>query len=342
MSYLDAMKKREAGGQSQASVGGLAKANLLDLYDRMLTIRRFEERVTELYAEGKLPGVVHMYIGEEAVATGVCSSLRNDDYITSTHRGHGHLIAKGGNVSRMMAELYGKATGYCKGKGGSLHITDASLGMLGANGIVCGGLPIAVGAAYGAAKIRHTDQVVVAFFGDGASNEGWFHESLNMASAWKLPVVFVCENNLYGVGTRLRRIAPLEDLALRASAYGIPGASVDGNDVLAVREAGAEAISRARQGKGPTLLECKTYRHRQHFEGERQQYRDETERQRWLAKDPIVKLGTRMVESAIATQEELEQINRAVLGRIDEAVSFAEASPLPAPEDALADVFAEQ
>ena len=343
MSYLDALKKRKTfeGEQLAATVGGLPKAVLLDMYERMLLIRRFEERVTVLFAEGRLPGFVHMYIGEEAIAVGICSQLRNDDYVTSTHRGHGHLIAKGGNVARMMAELYGKVTGYCRGKGGSLHITDATLGMLGANGIVGGGLPIAVGAAYGAARIKRTDQVVVAFFGDGASSEGWFHESLNMASAWRLPVIFVCENNLYGVGTRLTRVAPMEDIVLRAAGYGMPGVSLDGNDVLAVREAGAEAISRARQGKGPTLLECKTFRHRTHFEGEQQKYMDEAERQRWLARDPILSFGLRLVEGGVATEAELQQIDRAVMGRIDEAVSYAEASPFPTPEDALNDLYAE-
>lgn len=318
----------------------LSKGTLLGLYERMLLIRRFEERVADLYAKGKLPGFVHLYIGEEAVAVGVCSVLRDEDFITSTHRGHGHTIAKGGDVSRMMAELYGRSTGYCKGKGGSMHITDMSVGMLGANGIVAGGIPIAVGAAYGAAKIRGTDQVAVAFFGDGASNEGPFHEACNMATAWDLPVVFACENNLYGVGTRLGRVSASEDVVARAAAYGMPGVTVDGNDVVAVREAAAEAVARARQGQGPTLLECKTWRHKGHFEGENPNYWDEDERQRWLTEDPITKFATRLIDAGMVAQDELDELDRKTQRRVDEAVDFAENSPDPAPEDALIDVFA--
>jgi pyruvate dehydrogenase E1 component alpha subunit len=240
----------------------------------------------------------------------------------------------------MMAELYGKRTGYCKGKGGSMHITDMSAGMLGANGIVAGGIPIAVGAAYGAAKVRGTDQVAIAFFGDGASNEGPFHEACNMATAWDLPVVFACENNLYGVGTRLGRVSASEDVVARAAAYGMPGVTVDGNDVVAVREAAAEAVARARQGQGPTLLECKTWRHKGHFEGENPNYWDEDECQRWLTEDPITKFATRLIDAGMATQDELDEIDRKTQQRVDEAVNFAETSPDPAPEDALVDVFA--
>ena len=326
--------------ETVASADDLSKGTLLGLYERMLLIRRFEERVADLYAKGKLPGFVHLYIGEEAVAVGVCSVLRDEDFITSTHRGHGHTIAKGGDVSRMMAELYGRSTGYCKGKGGSMHITDMSVGMLGANGIVAGGIPIAVGAAYGAAKIRGTDQVAVAFFGDGASNEGPFHEACNMATAWDLPVVFACENNLYGVGTRLGRVSASEDVVARAAAYGMPGVTVDGNDVVAVREAAAEAVARARQGQGPTLLECKTWRHKGHFEGENPNYWDEDERQRWLTEDPITKFATRLIDAGMAAQDELDELDRKTQRRVDEAVHFAENSPDPAPEDALIDVFA--
>jgi TPP-dependent pyruvate/acetoin dehydrogenase alpha subunit len=325
---------------SDPSADGQSKAALIGLYERMLLIRRFEERVADLFAKGKLPGFVHLYIGQEAVAVGVCSVLRDEDFITSTHRGHGHTIAKGGDVSRMMAELYGRSTGYCKGKGGSMHITDMSVGMLGANGIVAGGIPIAVGAAYGAAKIRETDQVAVAFFGDGASNEGPFHEACNMAAAWSLPVVFACENNLYGVGTRLGRVSASEDVVARASAYGMPGVTVDGNDVVAVREAATEAVARARAGQGPTLLECKTWRHKGHFEGENPNYWDEDERQRWLTQDPIQKYATKLIDAGIVTQGELDELDGVIQGRIDAAVNFAETSPDPAPEDALVDVFA--
>lgn len=319
---------------------GLAKDALLALYQTMLRIRRFEERVEYLYARGKLPGFVHLYIGEEAVATGVCSALRQDDFITSTHRGHGHTIAKGGDVAKMMAELYGRITGYCRGKGGSMHITDMSIGMLGANGIVAGGPPIAVGAAYGAAKLRHTDQVAVAFFGDGATNEGPFAEACNMASAWKLPVIFVCENNCYGVGTRIGRVAPTEDVAVRASGFLIPAVTVDGNDVLAVRAAAKEAVERARTGGGPTFIECKTWRHRGHFQGEDPSYMYGEEHNQWLAKDPIRRYGDALVGAGIATREELEAIDRAIQAEIDRAVEFAEASPWPEPETALEDVYA--
>jgi acetoin:2,6-dichlorophenolindophenol oxidoreductase subunit alpha len=320
-------------------VSTLSKETLLSLYERMLLIRRFEERVSDLFAKGKLPGFVHLYIGQEAVATGACSVLRKDDFITSTHRGHGHTIAKGGDVSKMMAELYGKVTGYCKGKGGSMHITDMSIGMLGANGIVSGGVPIAVGAAYGAAKIRKTDQVALAFFGDGATNEGGFAEAMNMASAWKLPVIFVCENNLYGVSTRLGRVAPTEDVASKASGFGIPAVTIDGNDVIAVREAVEEAVNRCRDGMGPSFIECKTWRHHGHFEGENTSYMDKGLHKKFLEDDPIKKLVSQLTGIAIATQEELDEIERKVLEKVDEAVKFAEESEFPAPESAMEDIY---
>ena len=313
---------------------------LLMLYRRMCLIRQFEERVGKLFARGKLPGFVHLYIGQEAVAVGVCSVLSTDDYITSTHRGHGHTIAKGGDVRRMMAELYGKATGYCKGKGGSMHITDMSVGMLGANGIVSGGLPIAMGAAYAAGKIRKSAQVVVGFFGDGATNEGPFHESANMASAWKLPMIFACENNLYGVGTRLGRISPTEDLIVRGSGYHMPAISVDGMDVLAVREATAAAVAHARAGDGPTFIEFKTWRYKGHFEGENPMYWDKDEFDAWFKRDPIQRLGSHMIEHGFAGQADLDAVNQDVERELDEAVRFAEESPLPNPEDALNDIYA--
>jgi pyruvate dehydrogenase E1 component alpha subunit len=325
---------------SGQGIGHVPAETLIGVYRRMVLIRRFEERVGKLFAKGKLPGFVHLYIGEEAVAVGVCSVLRDNDYITSTHRGHGHTIAKGGQVARMMAELYGKATGYCKGKGGSMHITDMSIGMLGANGIVSGGLPIAMGAAYGAGKIRKTDQVVVAFFGDGATNEGPFHETCNMASAWKLPLIFACENNLYGVGTRLGRISASEDISLRGAAYSMPAVTVDGNDVIAVREATAEAAARARAGQGPTFIEFKTWRQKGHFEGENPMYWDKAEYDAWLERDPIRLYDKRLTEAGIVTQTRLAAINQEVEAEIDAAVQFAEDSPYPRPEDALEDVFA--
>jgi pyruvate dehydrogenase E1 component alpha subunit len=317
-----------------------AQPGLAELYERILVIRRFEERVVTLFRRNKLPGFVHLYIGQEAVAVGACAPLRADDYITSTHRGHGHVIAKGGDPSRMMAELYGRATGYCRGKGGSMHITDMSLGMLGANGIVSGGLPIAVGAAYGAKLLRRTDQVVAAFFGDGATNEGPFHEAMNMAAAWQLPVVFVCENNYYGVSTRLDRVSPTTELTRRADGYAMTAVSIDGNDVLAVRDAMTEAVAAARRGEGPVFLECRTFRHRGHYEGENPHYWDPDERQRWLDNDPVTRTRERLAADGLS-EVAIAEIEARVVARIDEAVAFAEASPMPDPADALQDVFAE-
>jgi pyruvate dehydrogenase E1 component alpha subunit len=325
---------------SDPRTADLSKKELLDLYRTMLRIRCFEERVEYLFAHSKLPGFVHLYIGEEAVATGACAALRRDDYITSTHRGHGHTIAKGGDLGKMMAELYGKITGYCRGKGGSLHITDMNIGMLGANGIVAGGPPIAVGAAYGAAKIRRTDQVALSFFGDGATNEGPFAEACNMASAWKLPVVFVCENNLYGVGTRLHTVAPTEDVATRAAGFLIPTVTVDGNDVMAVYQAVNEAVHRARSGKGPSFIECKTWRHKAHFQGDDPSYMHGKEHDAWLEKDPIKRFARDLLDLGIASQEELDEIGTGVEAEIDQAVEFAEASPWPEATTALEDVYA--
>jgi pyruvate dehydrogenase E1 component alpha subunit len=311
----------------------------VELYRRMVLIRKFEEQVSKLYAKNKLPGFVHLYIGQEAVATGVCGNLRDDDYITSTHRGHGHTIAKGGDVKRMMAELYGKVTGYCKGKGGSMHITDLQIGMLGANGIVAGGIPIAVGAGYGAAKIRKTDQVVACFFGDGATGEGPFWEGINITQAWNLPVIFVCENNLYGVGTRLGKVMGSEDLAPRVKGFGMPVQVVNGNAVVEVWQAAGEAIERARQGKGPTFLECKTWRHRGHFEGENPTYFDQEEYNTWMKRDPIKTMQSYIQEKGLAEQEQLREIQKRVDEQIQAAVDFAESSDFPKAEAALEDIF---
>lgn len=264
----------------------IAKEAMMDMYLRMVRIREFENKAQSLFAEGKIPGFVHLYLGEEAVATGVCECLRDDDYITSTHRGHGHIIAKGGDLKYMMAELFGKATGYCKGKGGSMHIADRDRGILGANGIVGAGHNIAVGAGL-SASYRGTDQVCACFFGDGATNQSTFHEGLNMAAIWNLPVVFVCENNNYGISMSQTRHQAIKDVSDRAAAYGMPGIAVDGNDVMAVYEAASEAVARARKGQGPTLIECKTYRHRGHFEGDPSVYKPKDEQAEWLKKDPI-------------------------------------------------------
>jgi pyruvate dehydrogenase E1 component alpha subunit len=317
----------------------LTKEKLAEMYMKMLQIRCFEEKVFELYGQNLVPGTIHLYAGEEAVAVGVCSNLTTSDYITSTHRGHGHCIAKGAELKQTMAEILGKKTGYCKGKGGSMHIADFKVGMLGATAIVGAGLPVAVGAGL-SIRLRETDQVVACFFGEGASNQGTFHESINLASAWSLPVIFVCENNLYAMGTRQSRIMNIENIADRAAAYGIPGVTVDGNDVLTVHETSQNAVNRARSGGGPTLIECKTYRHKGHSRVDPAKYRPKEEVEGWLAKDPIKRLRVKLLQDRILTEPEVEMIERDVSLQIDEAVKFAVESPYPAPEEALEDVYA--
>jgi acetoin:2,6-dichlorophenolindophenol oxidoreductase subunit alpha len=317
----------------------LPKEKLAEMYRKMFEIRCFEEKVFELYGQNLVPGTIHLYAGEEAVAVGVCSSLRKDDYITSTHRGHGHCIAKGAELKRTMAEILGKKTGYCKGKGGSMHIADFNVGMLGATAVVGAGLPIAVGAGL-SAQLRKTDQVVACFFGEGASNQGTFHESINMASAWSLPVIFVCENNLYAMGTRQSRIMNVENIADRAVAYGIPGVTVDGNDVLAVFEASQKAVDRARGGGGPTLIECKTYRHKGHSRVDPAKYRPKEEVEQWLARDPLKRFKEVMLQNSDFSQSEVQEIEEKVAADIEDAVKFAVQSPYPAPEEALEDVYA--
>lgn len=316
----------------------LSNEKLIQMYRTMKRIREFETKAAELFAEGRIPGFVHLYIGEEAVATGVCANLKDSDYITSTHRGHGHIIAKGGDLKYMFAELFGRETGYCKGKGGSMHIADADRGILGANGIVGAGHNIAVGAGL-SAKYRDTDQVCVCFFGDGSTNQGTFHEALNMASIWKLPVIFVCENNLYGISMHQSRHQAIQDVADRAVAYNMPGVVVDGNDVLAVYEAAKEAVDRARNGQGPTLIECKTYRHRGHFEGDPTVYRDEDEVKEWLQKDPIPRLVEFMLDNNVVTEEEIKKIDEEIAAEIKEAIKFAEESPFPPVEAAVEDIY---
>lgn len=311
---------------------------LVAMYSNMLTIRLFETRVGDLFAQGKLPGFIHLYIGEEAVATGVCAHLGPGDFITSTHRGHGHLISKGGDLKRMMAELFGKKTGYCKGKGGSMHIADVDLGILGANGIVGGGPPIASGAAL-ALQYQGKNNVVACFFGDGASNQGTFHEGLNMASIWKLPVVFVCENNYYGISLSQARHQTISDIADRAKAYDMPGVVVDGNDVMAVFEAAGEAVKRAREGKGPSLVECKTYRHRGHFEGDPMVYRPKEEFEAWLKKDPLPRFEKTLREMKVLTDANMADIRKEIEAKIEAAVKFAEESPYPEPAEILQDVY---
>ncbi|MFQ5842506.1 MAG: thiamine pyrophosphate-dependent dehydrogenase E1 component subunit alpha [Thermodesulfobacteriota bacterium] len=316
----------------------IEKEKLIDMFQTMVRIRRFEERVCDEFAAGKIAGFVHSYIGEEAVAVGACAHLRNADRITSTHRGHGHVIAKGGKTERMMAELFGKKTGYCKGKGGSMHIADVDIGMLGANGIVGAGITIAAGAAL-SAKMRGTDEVAVCFFGDGASNTTRFHEGINLASAWKLPVVYVCENNMYAISVPQSYHQNIADVADRATAYGIPGITVDGNDVIAVYEAVGEAVARARKGEGPTLIECKTYRHKGHFEGDPQPYRTKEEIEKWKEKDPISRFQGKLIEMGVLSEAAADKIDQEMKEEMRKAVTFAEESPLPDPEETLEDVF---
>jgi pyruvate dehydrogenase E1 component alpha subunit len=317
----------------------LDNSKLLDMYRQMLTIRFFEEKVFELYGQNLVPGTIHLYAGEEAVAVGVCANLRRDDYITSTHRGHGHCIAKGARLDKTMAEILGRKTGYCKGKGGSMHIADFSVGMLGATAVVGAGIPIATGAGL-SIKLRGTDQVAACFFGDGASNQGTFHEGINLAAVWHLPVVFVCENNLYAMGTRQTRVMLIDNIADRAASYGIPGVVVDGNDVLAVFEATREAVERARRGEGPTLLECKTYRLKGHSRFDPAAYRPKDEVNEWLKKDAIARFQARLLEMGITTESEIQRIIDKARNDVEEATKFALESPFPQPAEALDDVYA--
>jgi acetoin:2,6-dichlorophenolindophenol oxidoreductase subunit alpha len=312
---------------------------VLHLYETMAMIRAFETRVRDEFARGRIPGFVHLYAGEEAVATGICAHLKDGDTITSTHRGHGHCIAKGCDVNGMMAEIFGKATGLCKGKGGSMHIADVSKGMLGANGIVGGGPPLACGAAL-SAKMLGTDNVCVCFFGDGAAQEGTFHESLNLAAIWKLPVIFIAENNGFAESTPVTYHCAIENIGDRAASYGIPGASVDGMDVLAVYEAAQAAINRARKGLGPSLLECKTYRYHGHFEGDQQLYKTEELQQKMLGHDPIKNLRDTAIQQNLATAQDFDAIDAQVKQKIDEAVVFADRSPDPALSEVDTDVYA--
>jgi len=319
-------------------VTNLSRELLANMFQKMLEIRFFEEKVFELYGQNVVPGTIHLYAGEEAVAVGVCSGLRKDDLITSTHRGHGHCIAKGADLKRVMAEILGKKTGYCKGKGGSMHIADFSVGMLGATAVVGAGLPIAVGAGL-TMKLGRKDRVVACFFGEGASNQGTFHESLNLASTWSLPVIFVCENNLYAMGTRQSRIMKLENVADRAVAYGMLGEIVDGNDVLDVYQAACRAVERARNDEGSTLIECKTYRHKGHSRVDSAKYRAKEEVQEWLAKDPIKRLREKMLRDNTLSQDETENIEKKASAQVEEAAKFALSSPYPSPEEALQDVY---
>ena len=313
---------------------------LHDLHRRMVRIRLFEEAAGKLAEAAKLPGFLHLYVGEEAVAAGVCVNLTDADSITSTHRGHGHLVAKGGQFRPMMAELMGKATGYCNGKGGSMHISSLELGMLGANGIVGAGSPIAVGAAF-THKYRDDGNVAVAFFGDGATNIGAFHEAANMACALKLPIVFACENNEYGEFTRRDQTMAITDIVDRAQGYGMPGVIVDGMDAVAVYEAAGEAIAYARAGKGPTLIEAKTYRFYNHHGVQNLglKYRPDSEVEVWKQRDPIFTLEARLTEIGVITADQVEAVWAELRADIADAIAFAEESPLPDKDQLLEDVY---
>jgi len=316
----------------------LTSETLLSMYERIALIRAFEETTMRQFADGRIPGFVHLYAGEEAVAVGVCTHLDDSDFITSTHRGHGHCIAKGVDVAAMAAELMGRRTGICKGKGGSMHVADVSKGMLGANGIVGGGIPLACGAGL-TAKVHGTDAVTICFFGDGASNQGTFHESLNLAAIWKLPVVFVCENNGYAEATTFEDHWSVMDVAARAHGYDIPGVVVDGLDPLAMFEAAGEAIARARRGDGPTLIEAKTYRFYGHEEGDAATYRTAEEVELHRARDPLTTLAAHLVEKGIATDAELERIRAAAQETVDAAYAAGAEAPWPDPSETVEDVY---
>jgi pyruvate dehydrogenase E1 component alpha subunit len=314
------------------------KEKLLWMYERMRLIRTFEDRVADLFTQGKLPGFVHLYAGEEAIAVGVMAHLKDRDRITSTHRGHGHCIAKGVDIKGMMAELYGKATGLCKGRGSSMHIADIDKGMLGANGIVGAGGPLACGSAL-TTKVLGTDEVTICFFGDGAAEQGTIHESMNLAAIWKLPMVFVCENNMYAVTTPTSYHCAAGEICARAMAYDIPGVAIDGTDVLAVYETAGEAVNRARRGEGPSLIEVRAFRYYGHFMGEPQTYKTKEEMEGYKARDPIKNFKDRLLERGLASESALTELDIWAEKMVEEAVRFAEESPLPAPEECLTDVY---
>ena len=305
-----------------------------ELLATMLKIRYFEQTAKTLYKEGLIPGSIHLYIGEEAIAAGACANLKDTDYISSTHRGHGHIIARGGDLNRMMAELFGKADGYNGGRGGSMHIATMELGILGANGIVGAGIPIATGAAF-SSFVRKSGQGTICFFGDGATNQGTFHESLNIASVFSLPVVYICENNLYGVGTCIKNTTKCQKLSIRSVSYGIEGITIDGNDVMLVYETVKKAVEKARAGKGPTFIEAETYRWQTHFEGEPDAYRPADEVKSWKEKDPITRFEKELLKQQIMDSDEIKVLHKDVQNQIEKAVEFAKASEQPDVNDVL-------
>lgn len=313
-------------------------ASYASYYRDMLRIRYFEEKVMELLAQNLIDGATHLFAGEEAVAVGACAAIKQNDYITSTHRGHGHCIAKGANLREMMAEVFGKVTGCCKGKGGSMHIADFNQGNLGANGIVGGSISIATGAGLSVA-MRGSKQVVICFFGDGASNRGCFHEALNMAAIWKLPVVYVCENNLYAMSAPAKDMFPTPDIAPRAAAYNLPWEIADGMDVLAVREAVGRAVDRARGGEGASLVECKTYRYYGHSRSDPRVYRTKEEENDWRTRDPIKLFREKLLSWQLFSVAQLDDIEASVQAEVEDAVQFAIDSPLPTDDQLYEDLF---
>jgi TPP-dependent pyruvate/acetoin dehydrogenase alpha subunit len=325
---------------SAATASALSPAEGRRVLYQLSLARAFEERVLKLVGDGSIRGTTHPYVGQEAVAVGTCLALRPDDLVVSTHRGHGHLLAKGGDPKRLMAELFGKATGYGGGKGGTQHMADFSIGHLGSNGVTGGGIPIGTGAAL-SVQMRGTGQVVAVFFGDGATNQGTFHESLNLASVWRLPAVYVCENNLYAMSTPFRDVCAIEHIAERAAAYGIPGVQVDGMDVMAVAGVVRPAVERARSGRGATLIECKTYRFLGHSKNDQRVYRSKEEEAAWRERDPIARFRATLLEQGLATAAELDAIARETLAAVDDAVSFAQRSPFPGPDALTAGVFSD-
>lgn len=309
------------------------------LYD-MILIRKFEETLKQLYQQGKIHGTMHLCIGQEATAVGACFPLNNEDKITSTHRGHGHSIAKGTDVNKMVAELLGKVTGHCKGKGGSMHIADMTVGNLGANGIVAAGLPLGVGAAL-TSKMKELGYVVLCFFGDGATNEGAFHESLNLASIWKLPIIFFCENNLYGMSGSIKEMTNIESIAVRGSSYGIPSETINGNNILEVIKATQDAVERAKQGNGPTLIEAETYRWEGHSRSDARKYRTREEEKEWKkAKDPIEAFKEILISNNVINENEFIELNEKAQNQMKEAVEYAENSDDPSLETLMTDIYA--
>ncbi len=316
----------------------ISQNKLIQMYTTMVRIRQFEDRVYLLFLGGEMPGTIHLSQGQEAVAAGVCANLRKDDLITSTHRPHGHAIAKGVPVRSLMAELFARKTGCCEAKGGSMHVGDIDAGMVPAIAIVGGSIPVATGLAL-ACKMMRLNRVVISFFGDGASNTGAFHEAVNMGAIWNLPVVYVCENNLYGASTHVSKVMKIKDIVDRATSYGLPGKVVDGNDVFSVYEAAREAVLRAREGKGPTLLECKTYRRGGHSRSDACRYRPSEEEKVWLAKDPIPRAREKLIKMGILTSERVKELEEKAKEEIEEAIDYARKSPFPRPEDTLTNVF---